>query len=226
MSAPQNDVDVDETSGVTTLRPMPAKPARLSDLAEGESTQYFSASELLERGKALAAHSSEPAPPPVPPVTPAASVVEPAPQRPGWRAQFRQASLARKAIAILLPVLCLLLLAAPRFDKLRHPTPTKPSASVAVPPVPALAKVAKPLPNAAVLPIAAAPPSAAAPSSAAAITLPRGMTWAHAAADSLATGDFARAAALYRELSRREPANQAYREAARILSERTVTRSP
>jgi hypothetical protein len=52
------------------------------------------------------------------------------------------------------------------------------------------------------------------------------MTAAHAAADSVATGDFSRALGLYRELARREPQNQAYREAARILGERPQTRSP
>jgi RNA polymerase-interacting CarD/CdnL/TRCF family regulator len=52
------------------------------------------------------------------------------------------------------------------------------------------------------------------------------VTVAHAAADSVATGDFSRAAALYRELARREPKNQAYSQAARILTERTQPRAP
>jgi len=207
MSTPQNEAETDESSGVTTLRPVPAKPARLVDLAESDSTSYFSASDLLERGKALAALASEPAPPPT-----AGEALEPeiAPRRPSWPTQFRQASLPRKLTALLLPLLCILLLVKPRLEKREQPTTSEPSPRAAAPIVPPQPKHAPPAPISDVeTPI-----------------LPRGVTVAHAAADSVATGDFSRAARLYRELSRREPTNQAYREAARILSERTPARAP
>jgi len=216
MSSPQNEVETDESSGVTTLRPVPVKPARLLDLAESDSTTYFSASELLERGKALAAHSSEPAPPaahssePAPPaIEPTASVLEAAPP-PGWRAQFQRASLARRTAAILLPLLCLLLLVKPQLEKLGRAPASKPSSSVAT------TSAATPVQRAVPQPLA----------SVETVALARGVTAARAAADSVATGDFSRAAALYRELSRREPRNLAYREAARILNERVQPRAP
>jgi len=60
----------------------------------------------------------------------------------------------------------------------------------------------------------------------AALALPHGVTLARAAADSVATGDFSRAAVLYRELSRREPNNPVYAQAARILAERAQTPAP
>jgi len=206
MSTPQNDMDADESSGVTTLRPVPVKPARLLDLSESDSTQYFSATELLERGKLLAAQASQPSPPSIQQVL---STLETAPSRAGWLAQFRQASLPRKAVAILLPLLSVVLLAKPMLENAERPTPSKPHASVAAA-VPAPLKLAAPAPAA----------SVALPA------LARGITVAHAAADSVATGDFARAAALYRELSRRDPSNQAYGVAARILSERARTQRP
>jgi predicted component of type VI protein secretion system len=181
---------------------VPAKPALLHELAESDSTSYFSATDLLERGKALSAQASEPSPAPAQEVLP--SELEAAPQRTGWLAQFRRASLVRKALAVLLPLLCVVLLAKPVLEKSRHRSASQPSASVAAPSAPAQPTLTSPQPSASVAPLA----------------LPRGVTAAHAAADSVATGDFSRAATLYRELSRREPANLAYREAARILSER------
>ena len=221
MSAPQDNADDNEQSGVTSLRPVPVKPARLVDLAEGDSTQYFSASALLDRGKALAAQASEPAPPRTEPAALAAEaapprVVETVPQRPSWRVQFQQASGVRKAAAILLPVLCLALLLKPASKLVRPPAASAPSAPSArsapsaLPVAPPPAKLAAPVPP---------PPDAA-------LSLPRGMTLAHAAADSVATGDYARAASLYRELSRRDPSNPAFREAARILTERAPARTP
>ena len=133
MSAPQDDADDSEQSGVTSLRPVPVKPARLVDLAEGDSTHYFSASALLDRGKALAAQANEPAPPRAEPAAlPAEAapprVVETVPQRPSWRVQFQQASGARKAAAILLPLLCLALLLKPAFKLVRPPAASAPSA--------------------------------------------------------------------------------------------------
>ena len=207
MSRPQNDIDADESSGVTTLWPVPAKPARLFDLSESDSTHYFSATELLERGKTLAADTGEPLPPPAQQV---GSALEPARRRPGWLEQLREASLGRKLSALLLPLACVLLLARPLLKEAEHHVASKSKAAVAVP-------------------ITATEPKrvAGAPSAtASAFALPRGVTLAHAAADSVATGDFSRAATLYRELSRREPTNQAYSVAARILSERAQARTP
>lgn len=207
MSTAQNETDVDENSGVTALRPVPSKPARLFELSESDSTHYFSATELLERGKALAvsqaaAASTQPAPEPPP---------EPGPtvENPSALAQFQRTPLPRKALAVLLPLGCALLLVKPLLKPQASNTISKPVASASaslVPPAPRLEPVAT---------------GAAVP----AVSLPRGVTAARAAADSVATGDFSRALALYRELSQREPKNPAYREATRILSDRTQTRS-
>jgi hypothetical protein len=86
MSRPQNEIDVDESSGVTSMLPVANKPARLFELSEGDSTSYFSASELLERGKALAAKTAESVAPPavnaVPEPEPEPEP-EPTPKRPG-----------------------------------------------------------------------------------------------------------------------------------------------
>jgi hypothetical protein len=214
MSRPQNEIDVDESSGVTSMLPVANKPARLFELSEGDSTSYFSASELLERGKALAAKTAESVAPPavnaVPEPEPEPEP-EPTPKRPGVLDEFRRASFAKKATALLLPPLCALLLATPLFEKAEPKAVSKPTPSVAAPSASAVVKLAPPITSAAPEP----PP-----------VLPRGVTVAHAAADSVATGDFSRALGLYRELARREPKNQAYREAARILGERAQTRSP
>ncbi|HYQ03425.1 MAG TPA: hypothetical protein VER96_32345 [Polyangiaceae bacterium] len=216
MSRPQNELDVDEDSGVTSLLPVANKPARFFELSEGDSTSYFSASELLERGKALAARTAESSPPPavnaVPEPEPEAEPT-PAPERQGLVGEFRRASFARKASAVLLPLLCVVWLAKPPFKRSEPRVVSKPNQSVAAPSASALAKTIVP-------PVASVTPDAPPP------VLPRGVTAAHAAADSVATGDFNRALALYRELSRREPKNPAYREAARILGERAQTRAP
>jgi len=210
MSPPENETDVDESSGVTALRPVPNKPARLFELSESDSTHYFSATELLERGKALAASqaaeaSAQPTPEPAPePGAPAES--------PSAFAQFRRATLPRKALAVLLPLACVLLLAKPLLKQPAPNTLGKPIASTFASLVPAAPKLVPTAPSAAVAAVS--------------VSLPRGVTAAHAAADSVATGDFSRALALYRELSQRQPKNAAYREAARILSERAQTRSP
>ena len=217
MNRPQDEEDADESSGVTTLLPVVNKTARLFELAESDSTSYFSASELLERGKALAARTAESLPPPA-----VNAVPEPEPELPPLpEREVRRTSFARKAIAILLPLLCALLLAEPLLKNpeqkaINQPTPSAvaPSAvapSTAAPSASALAKITPP--------VASATPDAPP-------VLPRGMTPAHAAADSVATGDFSRALGLYRELARQDPKNQAYREAARILGERAQTRSP
>jgi hypothetical protein len=210
MSAPQNDVDSDESSGVTSLRPVPVKPARYADLAESDSTQYFSASQLLERGKALAARGPEPAAPlPEPDASPAPEPSPLPPLRAGLLAQFRAASFPRQAIALLLPLIALMWLLKPARPP-ETAAASAPSASVAAPLLVAAPKSAAPV-RLAPTPLAA---------------LPHGATLAHAAADSVATGDFAAAASFYRELARREPSNQAYAEAARILAERAELRKP
>jgi len=207
MSRPQDDVDADESSGVTTLLPVANKTARLFELSESDSTSYFSASELLERGKALAARTAESSTPPA-----VNAVPEPNPEpAPAPERQIQRTSLARKAIAVLLPLLCALLLTEPLLKKPEQKAINQPSPSAAAPSASALAKITPPVASAA----PETPP-----------VLPRGMTAAHAAADSVATGDFSRALGLYRELARQEPKNQAYREAARILGERAQTRSP
>jgi hypothetical protein len=207
MSRPQKKAEVDECSGVTRLRPVPVEPARLSELSECDSTQYFSATELLERGKALSARASEPVPVAAQHAPPKAETL---PQREGWLVQLRRASPARLALAILLPFSCVLLLARPRLEQRAH-TGARPSAPVTKPSTAALAKSALPKASA-----SAAPPP----------LLPRGVTLVRAAADSVATGDFSRAALLYRELSRREPKSRVYLEAARILSERETAHTP
>jgi outer membrane biosynthesis protein TonB len=145
------------------------------------------------------------------------AVPEPEPEPPPLpEREVRHTSFARKAIAVLLPLLCALLLAEPLLKKpeqktINQPNPSASAANAAAPSASALAKLTPP--------VASATPDTLA-------VLPRGMTAAHAAADSVATGDFSRALGLYRELARREPQNQAYREAARILGERPQTRSP
>jgi hypothetical protein len=56
--------------------------------------------------------------------------------------------------------------------------------------------------------------------------LPKGVSLERAATDALSAGDFQRALASYRELSRREPTNAAYREAARLLERRSKVKPP
>ena len=209
MSAPQNDVDSDESSGITNLRPVPVKPVRYSDLTESDSTQYFSVSELLERGKALAA----PASPPV--AEPEAVAPEPPPSvpiNPSLLRRFRAAPWPRQLSAVLLPLAALLLLVGKLFQQ--SPSPAPSSAPSSQPPPAVVSAPPRALPAPALVATAPEP------------TLPRGVSLARAASDSLATGDFSRAAAYYRELSMREPTNPAYAEAARILAERAAARTP
>jgi hypothetical protein len=95
-------------------------------------------------------------------------------------------------------------LAKPRLKRPAQPS-NRPSTPVSATVAAALPKPALPKPSASPAPTP---------------ILLRGVTLARAAADSVATGDFSRAALLYRELSRREPKSRVYLEAARILSER------
>ena len=44
-------VDEEESSGVTSLAPVPIKTMRLSVLHDADRTQYFSVNTLMERGK-------------------------------------------------------------------------------------------------------------------------------------------------------------------------------
>lgn len=202
--------DSEESSGVTTMAPVPAKAVRLSELEDADRTAYFSVTALMERGKAVAARSetlaaeslvvTEPPPPPA--------------AAPGFIQQLREASLARKATLVVLPLLLGLLALEPSFGK--------PAAAV-LPPGPSATQaparpqhVAQPDLRARVAPTPAEPPPA----------LPKGVTLERAASDALAGGDFQRALGSYRELSRREPGNVAYREAARILERRTREKQP
>lgn len=221
---PQNDVDLeDESSGVTALSPVPVQPARFGDLSESDNTQYFSVKELMDRGKALAQDASPPAQaasqpplpvystPPVAAPVPAAAV----PARPSALEQLRDASLARKAILVILPLLLALFVLKPPFKK-RAPVAASPA-------VPAASAKAKPEPTPAPLPESE---PVVAEDVEQPIKLGRGVTLQRAAADSVAAGNFEQALSAYRELARREPSNAAYAEAVRILSARVSSRVP
>jgi hypothetical protein len=192
------------------MAPVPAKAVRLSELEDADRTAYFSVTALMERGKAVAARSetlaaeslvvTEPPPPPA--------------AAPGFIQQLREASLARKATLVVLPLLLGLLALDPSFGK--------PAAAV-LPPRPSATQpparpqhVAESDVPARLAPTPAEPPPA----------LPKGVALERAASDALAGGDFQRALGSYRELSRREPGNVAYREAARILERRTREKQP
>lgn len=205
-------VDEEESSGVTSLAPVPIKTMRLSVLHDADRTQYFSVNTLLERGKTVAAReqvNSAVGPPPslariaevseTPP-----PMVKMQPPTPSIWQQVQQASWARKASAVLLPLLISMLVLRPVLKKPKHGSLPAPSAAASV----ALPSPAFPTPQ-----LAATPPEPPP-------TLPRGVSLEKAAADSVAAGDFQRASGLYRELLRREPQNAAYREALRILERR------
>lgn len=195
-------VDEDESSGVTSLAPVPTKTMRLGVIHDADRTEYFSATTLLERGKTVAVREQTTARETPPPVALGQ------PPKPSIWQQFQQASLARKASAVLLPLLLSMLVLKPVFKKSKHASLPAPSATVALP-SPAL-----PAPK-----LAATPPEPP-------LTLPRGVSLEKAAADSVAVGDFQRARGWYRELLRREPQNAAYREALRILERRVQAHSP
>jgi hypothetical protein len=197
-------VDEDESSGVTNLAPVPTKTVRLGVIHDADRTQYFSANTLLERGKTVAmreqTHARETPPP----------IANGQPPKPSLWQQFQQASLARKASAVLLPLLLSMLVLKPVFKKPKHASLPAPSAAATV----GLPSPALPTPK-----LAATPPEPPP-------TLPRGVSLEKAAADSVAVGDFQRARGWYRELLRREPQNAAYREALRILERRVQAHSP
>jgi hypothetical protein len=210
-------VDEEESSGVTSLAPVPIKTMRLSGLHDADRTQYFSVNTLLERGRTVAAR--EQANSAVGPLSPArmaevsetpAPMVKAQPPKPSIWQQIQQASLARKASAVLLLLLTSMLVLKPSFKKPRHGSLPAPSAAASV----ALPAPALPTPQ-----LAATPPEPPP-------TLPRGVSLEKASADSVAAGDFQRAGRLYRELLRREPQNAAYREALRILERRAPAPGP
>lgn len=203
--------DADETSGVTSLAPVPVKTTRLNGF-DHDSTQFFDVSRLLARGKAIAARAPQPH---AGPTAPSAEQPLPAlPVEPSILQQFREASLARKASAIMLPLLIALLLFKPVFKK-----PKPASANEPAPSAPAAVRaptVVAPEPARVLAPTAPEPPP----------SLPRGVTLEKGAVDAVAGGDFGRALTLYRELCRRSPNNAAYREAVQVLERRLRGRGP
>lgn len=229
---PYNDAfDTEESSGVTTMAPVPAKTLRLSELDEKDRTAYFSVTALMERGKAVAARSEPPLPvapppaahlPPAPPVesrqTPGLDEEVSLPLERGVLQQLREASPARKATLVVLPLLIGLLALKPVFKK--------DDAAAGVSPAPSAAASHAPMSSqhvaeseqapAAVAPTPAEPPA----------PLPKGVTLERAASDALAGGDFARALGFYRQLSRQNPEKAAYKEATRILERRQREKQP
>jgi hypothetical protein len=209
-----NDVDEHESSGITSLLPVPVKTVRFDDLDESDRTQFFSVDQLLARRKSSLGSeaSSEPSGPETA-TGAAAPPGMPKTRRSGPLQAFREASFARQASAVMLPLLLGLLLLKPVFRKPSQHAPGAPAAA-------SIAKLKAP-----VLPRAAEVTSRPAAAAARPI-LPKGVSLERAAADSIAGGDFTRARALYRELSQHDPSNLAYREAARILEERARARTP
>jgi hypothetical protein len=195
----------EESSGVTSMAPVPAKPLRLNDVDEKDRTAYFSVTALVERGKAVAARveaerAVEPPPPPPAPEPPTATAAPSA----SLLQQLGEASLARKATLIVLALLLPVAAMTPVFDE--EPAAKAP-APAHTPPLERHA--AEPAPS----------PSTAAPLEPLP-ALPKGVTLERAATDALAGGDFGRARRLYEELARQKPGVPAYREAARVLERR------
>jgi hypothetical protein len=210
--------DADETSGVTSLAPVPVKTTRLNGF-DFDRTHFFDVSTLLERGKAIAARAQASEHARAEATAPSAEQPLPAlPVRPSiWR-QFREASLARQASAIMLPLLIGLLLVKPVFKKPEPPSAGQPvpSALSAVHTPNVLAPAPEPEPEPVLAPTAAEPPP----------SLPRGVTLEKAAVDAVAGGDFGRALTLYRELAGRSPNNAAYHQAVVVLERRQRAPAP
>lgn len=229
---PKNDdaFDSEESSGVTTtMATVPAKTLRLSELEESDRTAYFSVTALLERGKAVAARSEPPAAaappevsaPPVPAERPQVTYLAPdtsLPKKPGPWQQLREASLAKKAIVVMLPLLMGVLVLEPAAKKPRPAAGTSAAAAAdGSPHAPVVPRevTAEDAPRLLATTPAEPPPA-----------LPKGVSLERAATDALSAGDFPRALGLYRELSKREPNNAAYREATRILERRAKEKLP
>jgi len=236
--APEGDLDLEhESSGVTSLPaaapgnmvPVPAPPKRLLDF-DGGSTQYFSVAELWARRPTNFAEGAEQAGTAAPRPGVALGVPSAAPaKRRGLLASFRQASLVRQATLIMVPLLVGLLLVTPVLKPSRGSAAGTGAKATAPGTVASGATTPKPAPLAepqaegarAEEPVRSAlPPPSPHATPGHAVSLER------AAADSLAVGDFARAAVLYSLLSQREPNNPAYREATRILTERVRGHAP
>lgn len=215
--------DSEESSGVTsTMTPVPAKTARLSDLDESDRTAYFSVTALMERGKAVSARSEPPpaeAAPSAPRPESALPEQEPAlvPKNPGILEQLRDASMVRKATLVVLPLLIALLAVTPIFKQ--APPAESSSSAVSSAQLPAVAHpqhVAQTDPKPLLAEAPAEPPPVP----------PKGTTLERAAADALAAGEYSRALGFYRELSRRDPNSVPYREATRILERRKREQQP
>ncbi len=218
--------DSEESSGVTTMAPVPAKTARLSELEESDRTAYFSVTALMERGKAVAERAEHTEPPAVaqsaPPPAPLAPEATPAaPRKPGIVQQLRDASPARKATLVVMPMLIALLALAPAGALEEQTPPTVSSAPASVSSASA-ASIAHPQQVAESDPKQLLAPTPAEPLP----SLPKGTTMERAAADALVAGDYPRALGFYRELSRRQPEHAAYREATRILERRQREKQP
>jgi predicted component of type VI protein secretion system len=208
------------------MAPVPAKTVRLSDLDESDRTAYFSATALMERGKAVAARAEPPLAPQAPPSAMAEPLAVEPPQvttvtsdaiptrKPGILQQLRDASPARKGMLIVLPLLLGVVAVEPWLTKAAE-TGAAPAAAAArsmvVP-----QRVAESAPKPLLAPTPAEPPPAP----------PKGVSWERAASDALVGGDYPRALGFYRELLRRSPENAAYREAVRILERRAQGQKP
>ncbi|MDF3066781.1 MAG: hypothetical protein K0R38_2382 [Polyangiaceae bacterium] len=199
------------------MAPVPAKTLRLSELDESDRTAYFSVTALMERGKAVAARTQPP--PPIaeparlasePPLAAPVTTSAPPQAKPSILEQLRDASMARKATLVIMPLLIGFIAMNPVFEaEMTGGASPQPSASHA----PALPQhVGESDAQTRLAPTPAEPPP----------VLPKGVTLERAAADAIAGGDFQRALGFYRELSRRSPENASYREAARILERRAL----
>ena len=208
-------LEAEETSGVTSLAPVPVKTMRLSGLSDSDRTHFFHVSTLLERGKALAARDQQQLPPAPAPEAVVDEPIERFVKVSLWQ-RVRDASFARKASAVVLPFVAGMLLLEPILKKPEPPSAPPPAAQSAAPPLAAAALPAEPEPATALPTTAPEVP----------LTLPRGVSLEKAAVDAVAGGDFQRALTLYRELYRRSPSDAAYQQAVKILERRLRVQAP
>lgn len=214
----EQGADGEETSGVTSLAPVPVKTMRLSGVSDNDRTAFFHVSTLLERGKALATRSQQQhhQPPSAATAAPGEQLTPTLPSKAGIRQQIREASFARKASAVMLPLIAGMLLLKPLFKESKAERAPASSALSAASPPAALAPEPAAIPQVSLAATPAQPPPA----------LPRGVSLEKAAVDAVAGGDFERALAHYRELHRRSPDNAAYRQAVQILERRLRGQAP